>query len=57
MNKAEKDDIRKYVKFPIGAKLVLIISILTICIATFRPQVVIDVATLTGAAVVGLGHH
>ena len=26
-------------------------------IATFRPQAVIDVATLTGAAVVGLGHH
>ena len=26
-------------------------------IATFRPQVVIDVATLTGVAVVGLGHH
>ena len=30
MTEAEKDDIRKYVKFSIGAKLVVIISVLTI---------------------------
>ena len=30
MNEAEKDDSRQYVKFSIGAKLVVIISVLTI---------------------------